>query len=187
MGLDMYLSKRTCVKNWDKMTADKRITVTVKRGGKPLPGIDKKRISYVEEDIAYWRKANAIHSWFVKNVQGGVDDCGTYDVTKGQLFELFELVTTVLKASELVDGKIANGYTMETQPDGTYVKHDCIENGKIVEDPKVAHELLPTVEGFFFGSTDYDESYIQDLKDTKKALSQVLKDEGDGFQYHASW
>jgi hypothetical protein len=36
----------------------------------------------------YWRKANAIHNWFVENVQGGEDDCGTYDVSKEQLQEL---------------------------------------------------------------------------------------------------
>ena len=25
--------------------------------------------------VAYWRKANAIHSWFVENCQDGVDEC----------------------------------------------------------------------------------------------------------------
>lgn len=36
----------------------------------------------------YWRKANAIHSWFVRNVQENVDDCGTYPVHPEQLAKL---------------------------------------------------------------------------------------------------
>lgn len=36
-------------------------------------------------EIAYWRKANHIHKWFVDNVQYGVDDCGTYEVTEADL------------------------------------------------------------------------------------------------------
>ena len=32
------------------------------------------------EASIYWRKANAIHGWFVKNAQQGIDDCRTYSV-----------------------------------------------------------------------------------------------------------
>lgn len=45
----------------------------------------------IEEDVAYWRKANAIHKWFVENVQAGVDDCRCYEVTKDQLEELLDV------------------------------------------------------------------------------------------------
>lgn len=37
------------------------------------------------------------------------------------------------------------------------------------------HTLLPTQSGFFFGSTDYNEWYYYDVKDTKKKLKKVLK------------
>ena len=33
------------------------------------------RVNQVECEVGYWRKANAIHNWFVKNVQNGVDEC----------------------------------------------------------------------------------------------------------------
>lgn len=36
----------------------------------------------IAEDVGYWRKANAIHAWFVKNVQGGVDNCQSHEVSK---------------------------------------------------------------------------------------------------------
>lgn len=48
------------------------------------------------EEIQYWRKANAIHKWFVDHVQGGKDDCGTYLVTREQLQELLETCNRVL-------------------------------------------------------------------------------------------
>ena len=38
-------------------------------------GLDMMLI-YEDNQIASWRKANAIHKWFVDNVQDGVDDCG---------------------------------------------------------------------------------------------------------------
>jgi hypothetical protein len=63
-------------------------------------------VGLVEEDgftgaevtatIAYWRKANQIHSWFVRNVQEGRDNCENYPVPVAKLDELLQLVTKVL-------------------------------------------------------------------------------------------
>jgi len=53
-----------------------------------------------------------------------------------------------------------------------------------------ARVLLPTSDGFFFGSTEYDEGYFGDLHDTKKILKDVLKKATiDDWQlsYAASW
>jgi hypothetical protein len=38
-----------------------------------------------------WRKANAIHGWFVRRCQGGEDNCKEYYVSREQLQELVEL------------------------------------------------------------------------------------------------
>jgi len=51
--------------------------------------------------LAYWRKANAIHKWFVDNVQGGLDDCKESQVSRGQLKELVKLCKQVLKNHDL--------------------------------------------------------------------------------------
>jgi hypothetical protein len=40
------------------------------------------------EEVAYWRKFNALHSWFVTNVQIGVDDCGSYEVSQDHIDDL---------------------------------------------------------------------------------------------------
>jgi hypothetical protein len=51
----------------------------------------------------YWRKANAIHNWFVQNVQNGVDDCGEYPVTRQQLEELSGICKNVLCHHDLAE------------------------------------------------------------------------------------
>ncbi len=48
------------------------------------------------EEVAYWRKANAVHAWFVRNVQAGVDDCGVYPVPREKLIELNGLCAGLL-------------------------------------------------------------------------------------------
>jgi hypothetical protein len=101
-----------------------------------------------------WRKANAIHKWFVKNVQGGVDDCGEYLVSPEKLKELSRLCK------------------------------QCID------DVGKAEKLLPTSSGFFFGSTEYDEWYMEDLRDTSKKLDWALGEHPEkiyAFYYSSSW
>jgi hypothetical protein len=49
-----------------------------------------------------------------------------------------------------------------------------MEDGKIIKDPTVASELLPTASGFFFGNNDYNEYYYQDLLDTKEIIENAL-------------
>lgn len=54
----------------------------------------------------------------------------------------------------------------------------------------LAPSLLPTIQGFFFGGTDYDDWYFEDLAFTKIELTKALTefDENREFlTYHAWW
>jgi len=144
MGLDMYLSKRTYVKNWDHMKPEERHEVSVTRNGAAVATIKPERIKYIIEEVAYWRKANAIHDWFVKNCQDGVDECQETYVSREQLAELLDVITAILDA-----------------PEGE-------------ERNKLAGETLPPAAGFFFGSTEIDDWYYEDLEFTKKTLTEIL-------------
>ena len=62
MGLDMYLTA----------TAHLGDEHGVEIEGLDAGGLD---ISGIKYDAGYWRKANAVHGWFVNHVQRGVDDC----------------------------------------------------------------------------------------------------------------
>ena len=181
MGLDMYLSRKTYVKNWSFYKPEEMYDITITKNGKPVDSINVAKISYIEEEIAYWRKANAIHNWFVENVQEGADDCDTYYVDESKLKELVDICKKIISTTVLIDGKVKNGQRLE---DGEWI--DILEDGKLVEDVSIAEELLPTTSGFFFGSTEYDEYYIQDLKETVEMLEPYLEKGGD-FYYHASW
>jgi hypothetical protein len=154
MGLDMYLLKKTYVKAWDFQAAEDKTKVTVKKGGKPFPGIRPSRIMYVIEEVGYWRKFNALHNWFVKNVQDGVDDCGEYYVSKGKLEELL--------------------MTLEA----------------VNENPKVAADYLPPRSGFFFGNTDIDNYYKEEVKETIKLVKALIKEHEEfspSYYYQSSW
>lgn len=186
MGLDMYLTRKFYVQNWDHMSDAEKHTITILKGGEPS-AIPVDRICYIETEEIYWRKANAIHNWFVQNVQDGVDECQTSYVSRETLQELLDQVTLVLESSEVVDGPVANGATVE-KVDGEVVAIPNIGRGKVLKDTAVAEEVLPTSRGFFFGNTDYDQWYVEHLKHTKDELERILSDNAGGeFYYHASW
>lgn len=88
MGLDMYLNKRTYVgAEYEHREIKGEINLTEK--GKPIP-IKLKRVSEIIERVGYWRKANQIHNWFVKNVQDGKDNCEEYWVSTEQFKQLLD-------------------------------------------------------------------------------------------------
>ena len=97
MGLDMYLSKKTYVKQWEHLPKEEQFEVTVKRNGKVFDQIKVDRISYVEEQVMYWRKANHIHNWFVQNCQDSVDDGRSTYVAVEDLKNLYDACKKVME------------------------------------------------------------------------------------------
>lgn len=114
-------------------------------------------------EVAYWRKANAIHAWFVRTVQDGKDECQRSYVDTKQLEELRSACQQILDTAD------ADGIS-------------C--------DEDLARRLLPTQEGFFFGSQEYGRYYVQDLRDTVRQIDAVLSDplnEYADLYYRSSW
>lgn len=188
MGLDMYLIRKHYIGG--KYEHNKvEGTIDISRNGKKIP-IDLKRIGYIDEDIGYWRKANAIHKWFVDNVQNGNDDCKYYYVEADQLQELLDRCKEVRNKAKIINGKVSAGATFK---DGKWEK--VFEDGKVIENAEEIAKLLPTQDGFYFGCTDYDEWYMRDIYDTIEMLEKILKEEEDfnkqglypEYQYRASW
>ena len=141
----------------------------------------------ITDNVGYWRKANQIHNWFVNNVQDGEDDCGTYEVTEEQFVDLLDICEKVLTETKLTTGMVWNGRHYDAKSDSWV--DDYIE-GNIVADPSIAEELLPTTSGFFFGSTSYDEYYLDDVKYTAELIKDLLNTtdfEKEMVMYHSSW
>lgn len=59
---------------------------------------------------------------------------------------------------------------------------------KVLDNHDLAESLLPTASGFFFGGTEYDDWYFQDIEDTIKIIDAALAmpDQWD-FNYRSSW
>lgn len=145
MGLDMYLSARQFTAK--KVVNSELYDTLVK--DIPFAG----DTATVETQVAYWRKSNQIHAWFVENIQNGNDDCREYYVPREKLQMLLDICELVLL------------------------------------DRENAHKLLPTREGFFFGSSDYDDWYFEDIQDTVTQLKDVLKNVPEDWElkYQSSW
>jgi len=156
MGLDMYMYRETYVKKWDHQSPEEQFDVTVKKGGEIYKDINSENISTVSENVAYWRKFNALHNWIVNNCADGRDECQKINIYDEALVELYDTLKQVNM------------------------------------DHSKAEELLPTTSGFFFGSTDYDDYYFQEVEQTIEVLKPYVKSINEGtsradFYYQASW
>ncbi len=184
----MYAVRKVYVQQWDHQSAEERYSVQIGRGGKPVPGICPERISEIEEQVMYWRKANHIHAWFVDNVQGGQDDCLSHHVGWDELRTLLSVCERVLDASQLDEGTVYAGTVYDQEhPEGLVQR----EPGKVIKDATVARKLLPTRDGFFFGNDEYDEDYHQDVVGTRDWIVGMLADYEAGvpgdIYYQSSW
>lgn len=45
---------------------------------------------------------------------------------------------------------------------------------QVLNDHSKASELLPTMDGFFFGDTDYDEYYFKDVEEVRDFVMDIL-------------
>jgi hypothetical protein len=181
MGLDMYLAATLYLSNWDHNSPDLRFAEVVKAIG--LTPTEASPSINLEITIGYWRKANAIHNWFVTHVAGGEDNCEPIDVSRKQLQTLRDLCQQVLDTAETKEGQIHAGTSWDASG-----QKEHYTPGIVITNPKEVAELLPTTSGFFFGSTDYDEGYLEDLRHTIEIIDHALSlDKEYDFQYRASW
>lgn len=87
MGLDMYLHAKKYVGGWSHMK-DTTEYQTIRSLFPDVPVSDDSPSAEVQFTVGYWRKANAIHSWFVQHVQGGEDECRPHYVPREKLESL---------------------------------------------------------------------------------------------------
>ena len=111
-------------------------------------------------EVAYWRKASAVHRWFVEKCQNGVDECQLTPITREQLEALRAAAENVLAAPPDARVAVATGAG-----------------------------LLPQA-GFFFGTTEMGDWYVEYLTKTVDQLSGVLNNQDLAeakFFYRSSW
>jgi hypothetical protein len=87
------------------------------------------KINHIVVEVMYWRKANAIHDWFVREVQAGVDECQESPVSASKLKELRDLCREVMadkKKANLILPTKSGFFFGDTSYDEWYFMH--IEN-----------------------------------------------------------
>ncbi len=108
MGLDMYLKAQRYVNKQDYSVDPPATRDEYKALAHMYPELDNDTIYGfdVSRVVAYWRKANAIHQWFVVNVQDGEDDCREYPVSLEHLTDLVNLCNQVLANREMAEDEL---------------------------------------------------------------------------------
>lgn len=186
MGLDMYLSAKISAYGTEWAGPEEKALHAKldKAVAKALPKTsDNMDTITVEREVAYWRKANQIHAWFVANVQDGRDECQESYVEREKLIELRDLCQRVIDGSKVAKAKVEVGYTFENGE-----RTPVLQDGETITNPELAASLLPTAQGFFFGGTGYDQWYLADLKNTVHQIDKALAlPERVEFYYRASW
>ena len=153
----MYLEARRFVSGYSH-SKDEELelfkTVTEAVG---LQDMHDERFATVSVNVAYWRKANHIHNWFVNNVQDGEDDCKTYHVSREQLAELEEICRRV----------VANGtseYAQEHLPTSTGFFFGTDE-----------------YDEYYYEATDWTAKRLAQLSGLPEGMN------GFDFYYNSSW
>ena len=59
---------------------------------------------------------------------------------------------------------------------------------EIKKNPETASEMMPTSDGFFFGGTNYDTWFMQDVEESIPVFERLLERvDRENFYYHSSW
>ena len=141
---------------------------------------------------------------------------GEYDYATN---EAFQTIIDALNANDIVDNEwsgltvsVPVGYWRKANQIHAWIVDNCADGvdecqriyvprdkaqelvelcKQVIADPSLANDLLAPRAGFFFGSYEIDEWYLNDLQRTVEIFEKVLnsadKEQIDGVTYQASW
>jgi hypothetical protein len=115
---------------------------------------------YKKEEVLYWRKANQIQNWFDK----------------------LSIERTGKPIQNCEDFQI-------TKEDIENLLDDCEKAIELYKSNNIdeLEDLMPTVAGFFFGPTDYNEGYLNNLEEAVRGLKELLDEDSDATYIYNAW
>ena len=142
------------------------------------------------KELSYFRKVNFLVKFFndkmVEYCGGTILDGLDIPIDKEWCEELLDKCNQVMnKYNEL---KVS--YTPDTDCNNTKLFESEEANNLFA---KFASEVLSTMAGFFYGSTDYDKWYLEDVKDVIKHLKNNIipefdkLDDNEYIAFNANW
>lgn len=142
-----------------------------------------KKQFYPHEDV-YFRKANFVYRFFQPYL---VDEACI--VTKDMVNDLLERCDEIIEAAKEdgvinKNGEISKRYFYCRNFYGLTKEEQEKERKRVAKEtakmPRVwtetAENQLPTQAGFFFGSTEYDVYYLEDILSCKEQFTKLLAD-----------
>jgi hypothetical protein len=156
-------------------------------------------------EVGYWRKANAIHQYFVDTLQDGVDDQRESPVDLETFENLFKKVSVIREEFIKLDADIDSLDELNSEELEEYsseeLEYHLQSKGESWDSllpeykekfAKLCENTLPTTSGFFFGSTSYDIYYIYNIIYTYELIKGILDDwetnlEEDNNYYYTCW
>jgi hypothetical protein len=165
MGLDMYLSARKYINKVDWSIVEKQDTV-----------------DYSAATIPQWN--NIVEAAELSDVANKKDIYGVSVSVNCAYWR---------KANQIHKWFVTNVQNDEDDCGEYYVSHDRLKELLTTARQALFHKdpsLLPPQGGFFFGNTDIDQWYWEDVKNTIKQLDRLVNlDEFDelSFYYQSSW
>ena len=106
MGLDMYLWGNASVhaQNFNRETRELETNPRYTEMVDSLELTEDEHLGdgwiRIQIPVMVWRKANAIHGWFVDHCQGGVDDCRDASVSQEDLQKLLDEIKECLETKD---------------------------------------------------------------------------------------
>jgi hypothetical protein len=150
MGLDIYFHK-TKRTEWERFQND-----TQAKSGNSSHDFEP-------EEIGYFRKVNFLMSFF--DYDG---NCEYKEISRERLQALRDACAEIAKMKPVRIEITRYDYG------GT----DEVKDYSLADKTRCA-ELLPTQSGFFFGNTEYDQWYFQEVKEVLIWVDRVLSDLAD--------
>ena len=143
MALDMYLLRTNRTNHTIEELQEIDHDGITPESPEAAPFLPLRKYKYLDgiygifHEVAYSRKFNALHNWFVSRVQDGVDECQLSEIDEETLVELIDDLRAV-------------------------------SNGELVDD-------LEPISGFFFGSTEKDEYYLERINEALNTFEEILR------------
>lgn len=167
MGLDQYLYAKRYYSDYDFNKSEERekFAELQKVWGEAIPRqtCGAAGMSFeIVHTVAYWRKANAIHGWFVRSFGNGEDDCREMSVPREGLESLLHLCEGLLADKNAV---IAGGELPPTE--GFFFGSYEIDEW-YWQDLEVTVSQLKSILNDWFPRSEEHKSYVE-------------------FVYQASW
>ena len=204
MGLDMYLYRFPKSKTREQIEQESKELWN--------KSIEEWRKGWKEVyEIAYWRKVNFLHGWFVRTLAGNVDECQDITVRKCNMESLKVLVDEacdIIRKAKFVPQKDISKKddwqaklvddpdkpTIPVQWNEDAIRFEGLEANTPYrlsdEAAEKLGDILPYTEGFFFGSYCYGLWYAEDMLELQPELEKLLAEWDDNeytYIYQASW